>query len=137
MKDILNIPFVKLSTISSEDTGSLSLDKKDEITNHINTIHAGAIFTLAETQSGVYLKEIFPSLDGMVIPILRESQIKYKKPAEKKIFAYADVSDEAIDKFKKIFENKSRATIRVDVKIKDLNNIIAIASFTWYIQRLD
>jgi hypothetical protein len=44
-------------------------------------LHAGAQFTLAETQSGLYLQTLFPELESQVIAILRESKMRYKKPA--------------------------------------------------------
>jgi acyl-coenzyme A thioesterase PaaI-like protein len=44
-----DIAFVKLTGIKQEED-NLSLEFNDNIQNHINTIHAGAQFTLAETQ---------------------------------------------------------------------------------------
>jgi len=131
-----NIPFVKLIDLKQRDK-NLSLDFKDDIQNHLHTIHAGAQFTLAKTQSGIYLQNIFPHLDGKVIPILRDAQIKYKKPAQSKIKAKATISEESIDKFNKQFERKSRALIIVNVDILDSNDICtSSAVFSWFIQKV-
>jgi acyl-coenzyme A thioesterase PaaI-like protein len=78
-----DIAFVKLTGIKQEED-NLSLEFNDNIQNHINTIHAGAQFTLAETQSGLYLQKLFPELNGKVMPILRDSEIKYKNPLRRK-----------------------------------------------------
>jgi len=67
------------------------LEYKNDVLNHIKTIHASAQFTLAETASGACLQEIFPELKGKAVPILREAKIKYSKPASKKICTYANV----------------------------------------------
>jgi len=132
--NIIDIPFVSHLRIE-EDNKNLVLNFKNESLNHIKTIHAGAQFTLAESQSGLYLQQLFPELEGKVVPILRDANIKYKKPAKEKIIAFASVSDEAIEKFNIQFNKKRRATITVDVELKDINNIVtAEASFNWYIQ---
>ena len=130
------IPFVKYIGIEEDDT-QLSLNFKEELLNHIKTIHASAQFTLAETQSGVHLQTLFPHLEGKVVPVLRDAQIKYKKPAQEKIIAFASVSDEDIEKFKSQFEKKGRGSLKVDTKIKDINGVLTCeATFTWFIQSL-
>jgi len=134
--NITDIPFVNHLKIEKE-SNNLVLNFKDENLNHIKTIHAGAQFTLAETQSGLYLQQLFPKLEGKVMPILRDANIKYKKPATEKIIAFSFVSDEAIEKFNMQFNKKGRATITVDVELKDINSIVtAQASFNWYIQAI-
>ena len=131
-----DIPYAKLTGIEQEDT-KLSLDIRKDVLNHIKTIHASAQFTLAETQSGIYLQDVFPELNGKVIPLLREAQVKYKKPAMKKITAYATISNENIEKFKEHFEKKGRSSIVVDVDIKDINDILTCkASFNWFVQKI-
>ena len=105
--------------------------------NHIKTIHASAQFTLAETQSGIHLQSLFPELEGKVIPVLRDAQIKYKKPAQEKIIAYASTDEEAVEKFKSQFEKKGRGSLQIEVKIKDINDVLTCqATFTWFVQSL-
>jgi len=133
---VTEIPFVKLVGIEQNDN-NLSLNFNDNVLNHIKTIHASAQFTLAETQSGIFLQELFPDLQNQVIPVLRDSQIKFKKPAFEKVTAYANTSDDIIVKFKEQFQKKGRATIQVDVEIKDINNILTSqATFNWFIQKI-
>jgi len=131
-----DIPFVKYVDIK-EENNELSLDFKENLLNHINTIHASAQFTLAETKSGLYLQSLFPELVGKVVPLLRDAQIKYKKPAEEKIIATASVDEEAVAKFKSQFEKKGRGSLEIRVNIKDINDIITSqATFTWFVQAL-
>jgi len=128
-----NIPFVKSLEIRQDDK-VLSLQYKEDILNHIETIHAGAQFTLAETQSGVFLQNLFPELQGRVIPLLRDSKIKYKKPAQSKIIAKASVDEDVVVKFKKQFEKRGRGSIEVFVDIYDANDVLVCeASFTWFV----
>ncbi|PHS55882.1 MAG: thioesterase [Sulfurimonas sp.] len=131
-----DIPFVSHIGIK-EKNNELSLDFNDNVLNHIKTIHASAQFTLAETQSGIHLQSLFPELEGKVLPILREAQIKYKKPAVEKIIAFSSIDEEAVKKFKIQFERKARASLQVNVEVKDINDILTCqASFTWFIQAL-
>jgi acyl-coenzyme A thioesterase PaaI-like protein len=134
--NILKIPFINHLKITQDK--NLSLKKEPHTLNHIDTIHAGAIFTLAETASGNTLKKSFPEYENKVIPILRDSNIKYKKPALSDIYADASITDEAIEKFITQFEKKSRATIEVNVIVRDIeDNTIATALFTWFVQKID
>ena len=130
------IPFVR--HIGIEEHGSnLSLACKDDVLNHIQTIHASAQFTLAETQSGLHLQSLFKELEGKVIPVLRDAQVKYKKPAQEKIFAYASADDEAVEKFRTQFERKGRGTLQISVEVKDVNGLLTSqATFTWFVQAL-
>jgi acyl-coenzyme A thioesterase PaaI-like protein len=131
-----DIPFVKHVGIE-EKNNELSLNFKENILNHINTIHASAQFTLAETQSGIYLQSLFPELEGKVIPVLRDAQIKYKKPAQEKIIAFASANEEAIEKFKGQFDKKGRGSLQIGVVIKDINDVVTCqATFTWFVQAL-
>lgn len=133
---VTDIAFVKLVGIE-QDGNELSLEYKDNIYNHVKSIHASAQFTLAETQSGLYLQNLFPELEGKVVPLLRDSKIKYKKPALKKIVAYASASDEDVRKFKEQFLKKGRASIEVDVDVKEIDGICtAQATFSWFVQKI-
>jgi acyl-coenzyme A thioesterase PaaI-like protein len=113
------------------------LDFNKNVLNHIKTIHASAQFTLAETQSGLHLQKLFPELEGKVIPVLRDAQIKYKKPAQEKIIAFSSSDEEAIEKFKTQFEKKGRGSLQINVEVKDVNDVLTSqATFTWFVQAL-
>ena len=132
--DTVSIPFVSHIGIQ-ENNNNLSLDFKDNILNHIKTIHAAAQFTLAETQSGIHLQCLFPELEGKVLPVLRDAQIKYKKPALERIIAYSSSNEDDVEKFKSIFNKKGRGSIQINVEIKDINDVLTSqAIFTWFVQ---
>ena len=132
--NISDIPFVKLTGVQEDETG-LCLDFKPELQNHIQTFHAGAQFTLAEAQVGAFLQKSFPELEGKVVPVLRESKLKYKKPATTKIFAQARCSEDELEKFRLQFDKKRRSTIEVFVDVKDSNNVLTCeGSFVFFVQ---
>lgn len=131
-----DIAFVELVGIIQEKD-KVSLEFKDDVLNHIESIHASAQFTLAETQSGLYLQKLFPELEGKVVPVLRDANIKYKKPALKNIVADASVNEENLEKFKEQFSKKGRAMIEVFVEVKDIDDVCTSSGvFTWFVQKI-
>jgi len=54
----------------------------------------------------MHLQRLFPELEGKVIPVLRDAQMKYKKPAVEKIIAFSSANEESVEKFKTQFEKK-------------------------------
>ncbi len=92
---ITDIPFISHIGISDD----LTLTHSAQIQNHLQSIHAGAIFSLAESASGAYLSQKFPTLKDKVIPLLRQSDIKYKNQAFGIIKAKATAAIKSLEKF--------------------------------------
>ena len=136
--NVLEIPFVDKVGIQRNADGELELPFDTGVQNHLETIHASAQFALAETASGEILQKSFPGLAGKVIPVLRESQIKFKKPAKKKIVAYPSVSTESLSKFEEQISKKGRAIISVDVQVKDVEGqVTCTGTFKWFVQQIE
>jgi acyl-coenzyme A thioesterase PaaI-like protein len=135
--DILKIPFVEKVGIQHDNRG-LNLPFRSDNLNHIGTTHASAIFTLAESASGEALQNFFPEYVGKVIPVLRDSQIKFKKPTTEVVHAFSSVSDEDTQTFKTQLDKKGRALINVQIEVKDdSETVVCIGTFTWFVQMID
>ena len=135
--EVTNIPFVKHLGIEQEES-QLVLASSYELENHIGTIHASAQFALAETQSGLFLQKEFSDIENEVLPLLRSSTVKYKSPATTKLKAVARVNDELKSKFKEQFLKRGRATIAVEVKLLDSDDIVTmVGEFVWFVQRVN
>jgi len=136
--DVTQIPFVKHIGIEKKEEGILKLKPTVRVENHIQTIHAAAQFALAETQSGLYLQTLFPEYRGKVIPLLRESSVKYKKPATSTLTASAYVEEGVKEKFLIAFEAKGRAIISVYVELRDENQVVTMrGEFTWFVSNIE
>ena len=134
---VTTIPFVAHLGIQ-EEQNSLTLEPSQNLENHLGTIHASAQFTLAETQSGLFLQTEFSDIQGEVIPLLRGSTVKYKSSANSKLIAHASMNQEAKNKFIEQFSKKGRATITVMVEVKDENATVTMTGeFHWFIQQLN
>ena len=125
----MNIPFA--ATVGINDG---ILDNQTKVQNHLGSIHAGAQFTFAEAASGQYLSSLFPDMQDKIIPLLRESSIKYKKQALTALTSEVFVDIEDVEKFKKQFESKGRATIVALVVLKDKEDEVTCeGSFKWFV----
>lgn len=136
--NIVEIPFVKKVGITKTKSNELELEFSTDTHNHLETMHASAQFTLAETASGEFLQMLFPDLVGKVIPVLRNATVKFKQPAIKNVIAYPSISDETRDKFSAQFSKKGRASISVNVDIKDIENTVTcVATYNWFVQKIE
>lgn len=92
---------------------------------------------MAETQSGLYLRKLFPNYKGKIIPLLRSSSVKFKAPSTSSLWAKASLAGEEQKKFLTQFEKKGRAIVTVDVELRDEENIVTMSGeFVWFIQRV-
>ena len=130
------IPFVQTVGITHKDSDHLILSDSPRLQNHLGTLHAGALYTLAETQSALCLMQLFPDLQEKVIPLLRSGGLKYKHPVTESVTATADVLQEEQERFMKRFLHKGRATVTVTVTLKtEEEEICAEGDFVWFVQR--
>ena len=134
---ITSIPFVKHIGITQSNETTLSLTNHKTVHNHIGTMHAAALYALAETQSGLFLQNTFRSQSDNVLPLLRHSSIKYKHPAESTVYAKAYADTDTLEKFEKQFAHKGRATITVQVELSDADGqTVLIGEFGWFVQSI-
>ena len=131
--DITKIPFVKLLDIKQNKT--LELEFKEPFTNHLGSMHAGALYTLAESQSGAFLQEHFSHIKN-AMPILRGGEIKYKKEAKSTISAIATSNKESLEKFENTLTKRGKALITINVELYSNNELIATAKFSWFVKIL-
>lgn len=134
--NLLDIPFVKRVGIRRQDQHVLTLELTEDVHNHLGTVCAGAQYTLAETSSANLLQVLFPHLADTTIPVIRETRIRFRKPAESSVRATATATDDDIEAFRKRFESTGRGIIPVTVQIRDMKDQLTCSgTYTWYIQQ--
>lgn len=115
----------------------LRLRFKETMKNHLGTFHASGQFALAEACSGLALQHHFPHLAKTVVPVLRTSEIKFKRPAQSDIYAEAGLAAETKIQFEQQLAKKGRAAITVPVAIKDETGTVTMTgAFEWFVQKL-
>lgn len=104
--------------------------------NHVGTIHAGAIFSLAEAASGHALLNHIDLDANETLVVLRSSKVKYRKPATSRLIALAFVEQDSISVFIQQMEAKKRAFIDVHVRITDgRSEEVFAGKFSWFASR--
>lgn len=132
--DVFQLPFNKfIGLIPSNDPDYIAiLPAAERFGNHLGTVHASALFALAEASSGILLLREFGEVENAV-PVVRNVELKYKKPTDGAVFSKAKLTvekSEIID----LLEKKKRAQVPVLVSLHDTGGILLVqASFEWFI----
>ena len=133
------VPFAdhaKVETLAAGPEGGLArIPEAVELTNHIASVHAGALFTVGETASGAAMLGAFASLIGQVRPVTRKSEIRYLRIARGEITARGQLS-EAPDAIRARLEANGKVDFDVEVRLTDpAGQTVAQMSVTWNLSR--
>jgi acyl-coenzyme A thioesterase PaaI-like protein len=134
---LTNIPFAQLIRLKHSQSGYVfELLAHDEYTNHLGTVAAAAQFSLAEFASGQCLLDTFPDLQQSIIPMLRKSDVKFRKPAFGRIRAKATLDEKIVEQIRNELSVRNRTIchIRVDV-VNDDEEIVMSGNYEWFLQR--
>lgn len=132
------IPFNKFVglKISSKEGMLLELPENDQYCNHLGTVHASAQFTLAEASSGEFLLNTFPDLVDTTIPVVRDVEVKFRKPAYGKLYAKAECPKEEIDSVRGKLEKRGFVRLQVKISVVDKKEVVVMkAKVDWVIQK--
>ena len=133
--EITAVPFAAHNGIEIDENGAVFLPFHDSVRNHFDGVHAGAQFLLAESASGYYLLTAFPELVGHVVPLLRESRIKYVQQARGELASKVLLEEAEKQKFLQTLMARGRAVIKVAVEVSDRDgNIMCSGEFKWFVQ---
>jgi acyl-coenzyme A thioesterase PaaI-like protein len=136
---IIDLPFNQLIGLSVSDNPEyfLMLTNDNKYTNHVQTVHAAALFALAEGTCGHFLLTKFDDIEGDVFPLLRKSEVKYKKPAIGKIYSKVQLVNDTIESFTANFIEKSRALMLLKVELFDKNGVLVFqGDFEWFVSKV-
>jgi acyl-coenzyme A thioesterase PaaI-like protein len=135
--DILSLPFNAHVSItrSAREGYLLELDSQPRHDNHLGTIHAAALFALAEATSGEFLLQSRGDRsDGG--GVVRRSSAKYSRAAtgviSSKVTTLPDVIASAIS----TVDSRGKALVEIDVALVDQDDhLIGTVGFTWLLAR--
>lgn len=136
--DVTALPFNRLVGIARSDKGcgALTLPADVRYTNHLGTVHAGALLTLAEAASGEFMVKEFTGLGFEVLPVVRRLEAKFRKPASGAIVASVRLAPEKKDEFLATLTTKGRALVELDVDVHDGSGTHALAArIEWFVAR--
>jgi len=114
--DVTQLPFNRFIGLKRSDKTEflLVLEDRSEYRNHLNTVHASALFSLAEASSGHFLLNEFSGLTG-IFPVVRKVETKYKKPATGVIFSKAQFFETEKNEVVETLSKRGRVLLKVEV----------------------
>jgi uncharacterized protein (TIGR00369 family) len=122
--------------ITSVEAGKavVRLPDRTELTNHVGSQHAGALFTVAETASGAAFVGAFAERLGEVTPLARSAEIAYEKIAKGPIDATAKLG---IDKGEALatLDADGKVEFPCEVQLTDESGLkVATATVHWHVR---
>ena len=135
--DVTKLPFNHFIGLKLSDKNGylLMLDNRANYRNHLNTVHASALFALAEASSGYFLLNEFSKLSD-IVPVVRKVETKYKKPATSCIFSKAKFQDTDKNEVLDMLNQKGRAILKVEVSLFDEVEVLIMQSiFEWFVTK--
>lgn len=130
------VPFAAHAMVESLDApagaGRSRIPDAPELTNHIASVHAGALFTVAEAASGAAMMAAFGDLVAAgARPLVRKSEIRYLRIARGVIVADA-VPAEPAEAIRARLAEAGKADFAVAVVLTDPTGLaVAEMDVTW------
>ena len=134
--DITKLPFNQFIGLQKSIKSGylLMLDNRPEYRNHLDTVHASALFALAEATSGYLLLYEFSELTDNIVAVVRKVDIKYSKPASGVIFSKAAFYEIGPSEILMTLNKKGRATLKIGVSLYTETKVhVMQAIFEWFV----
>lgn len=134
------VPFAAHVGVTLEEIGegraTATLEQNHNTSNHIATMHAGALFTLAEAASGAAMAGMFLERLAALRPVAAGSTIAYSRPAKGTITAQAAVEGEKAALFAAL-DTEGKVRFPVTICMEDTaGREVARMSVDWHLSAL-
>jgi acyl-coenzyme A thioesterase PaaI-like protein len=123
---------VRLEEIG-DGTASATLEQREAVSNHIKSMHAGAMFTLGEAVSGAAMAGALAPVILDMRPVAATGQIAFKKVALGTLTARARTSRPGAELMAEI-ESAGKVAFDVAVEITDsAGDVVVEMTVNWYV----
>lgn len=132
------VPFAKYVGVELLEVGDgfakARLVQRPDVSNHIATMHAGALYTLAETASGAAMTGAFIETIGSLRPVTAEARIRYLKIARGEISSTARTSEPG-ETLRARLREEGKAVFDVVVELSnEQDQPVATMIVTWHVR---
>ena len=111
-----------------------SMNPDERHLNHLGTVHASALYAMAEATSGEFLLNEFKENLHEVIPVVRNAEIKYSKPANGEIKSKASLLNSSRSDVLKELNDKKRTIAKVRICLfNEKDEKVLHSVFDWFI----
>ena len=131
---VCELPYNRLLGITPGDENTLlRLEFRKELLNHHWTVHAAALFSLAEASSAEFLLRTRGDRDD-IVGVVRKGTCKYSAPATTNLHSRSSTPVEDLAKAIRTVDAKGRALVTISVELLDQEEKrVAIFTFDWFI----
>ena len=132
------IPFVKFLGLEflelGPGTATVRLPERPDLTNHVGSQHAGALFTVAEAASGGAFVGSFAERLADVTPLAKAARIDYEKIANGPIDATGTLADP--EGALATLDAEGKVEFQIEVELKDAGGTrVASATVDWHVRK--
>jgi uncharacterized protein (TIGR00369 family) len=127
--------FLELEFVEMEEGRAVvRLPERPELSNHVGSQHAGALFTAAEAASGGAFVGAFAEKLGEVTPLARSAQISYEKIAKGPIDATATLGVSKTEALETL-EAEGKVVFPCEIVLSDgAGEQVASATVEWHVR---
>ena len=134
-----SVPFATVTGVElvevSPERGVARLAKRPEVENHIQTMHAGAMFTLGEAASGAALGGVLGDQLMAARPVAADASIKYLKTGKTDLTATATANSDA-ETIRKELADVGKVVFDIKVAITDAEDVtVAEMMVNWHVKK--
>lgn len=94
--------------------------------NHIGTMYAGALFTLAEIPGGALFLSSFDT--ARFFPVVKALDLKFLKPAKSDVHVHATLSEAEINRIQAQAAAEGKAEFTLNLQLKDAQGTLVASS---------
>lgn len=124
---------LKITSVAAGEA-TVVLPERPELTNHVGSQHAGALFTVAEAASGAAFVGAFAERMGEVTPLARSAEISYEKIAKGPIEARAKLGVPAADALATL-DADGKVVFPCEIEMTDAGGQrVATATVHWHVR---
>jgi acyl-coenzyme A thioesterase PaaI-like protein len=124
---------VEIASVAAGEA-TVVLPERAELTNHVGSQHAGALFTAAEAASGAAFVGAFAERMGDVTPLARSAEISYEKIAKGPIEAKARLGVPAAEALATL-DAEGKVVFPCEVELTDPSGQrVASATVQWHVR---
>jgi uncharacterized protein (TIGR00369 family) len=132
------VPFARYLGLEITSIGEgeavVRLPDREELTNHVGSQHAGALFTVAETASGAAFVGAFAERFGEITPLARSAEIAYEKIAKGPIDATAKLGTTRAEALSTL-DSEGKVEFACEVEMADESGRrVATATIHWHVR---
>jgi uncharacterized protein (TIGR00369 family) len=103
--------------------------------NHVGSMYAGALFTLAELSGGAIFLSSFDS--SRFYPVVRDMSIRFRRPACSDVWVEVRVGDDLVRQVQAEAEAHGKADYQWDCELKDAEGtVVAVTKNLYQLRRI-